>query len=122
MPRAGSPMPPRRGRGRPRSRRVRAIIAGPTRVRWQAPPSGARRRPGSRDREIPASFDALDKDLDLAAAGKPDFPGLVVRDAEIEEPRPAVADDFKRLSDDGTLDAAARDRADEGALIGDGEL
>ena len=39
-------------------------------------------------------FDALDEDLDLAAAGEAYVPGLLVGDAEIEEARLAVAMDL----------------------------
>ena len=36
------------------------------------------------------SVHLLDEDLDLAAAGEADIPGLLVGDAEIEQPRLAV--------------------------------
>ena len=65
---------------------------------------------------------ALDEDLDLAAAGEPDLPGLLVADPEIEEARLAVLDRRLCFLDDDTLDTAARDRADKRAVIGDREL
>src|SRR5947199_10336997 len=85
-------------------------------------PSDARARRRSQHRESGPSFDALDKDLDLAAAGQPDLPGLLVADPEIEEARLAVADRFQRLGHDRAFDAAARDRADKGAIAIDREL
>src|SRR6516164_9211782 len=69
-----------------------------------------------------SSVDPLDVDLDLAAAGEPYVPSLLVSDAEIEEARLAIGDRGKRLLDDRALDAAARDGADEVAGIVDREL
>src|SRR5205085_11009692 len=91
-------------------------------IRSPAPPSGAHARPPTPRRESGPSFDALDKDLDLAAAGEADFPGLLVRDPEIEEAWVAVADRLQGLGDDRAFDAAARHRADKGAAAIDGEF
>src|SRR5205823_10116577 len=91
-------------------------------VRSRARRSGAHARPPAPHRESGPSFDALDKDLDLAAAGEADFPGLLVTDPEIEEARLAVADRLQGLGDDRAFDAAARHRADKGAAAIDGEL
>src|SRR5580704_15487522 len=85
-------------------------------------PSGIRRPRQSPRRGIFPSFDALDKDFDLAAAGETDFPGLFITDSEIEKPRLAVVDCGLRLFDDRALDAAARYRADELAGLADREL
>src|SRR6185312_1982913 len=97
-------------------------FAGPRRGWWRWPPacpSGSRRAP-ARDRR--ASFDAFHKNLDLAAASEPDLPGLLVADAEGEEPRLAVLDSALRLADDRAFDAAARDRAQKRAVLIDDEL
>src|SRR5436305_15054180 len=113
---------PRRAAARLRSYPHPAAIAGHSSIQSQAPPGGAHARSPTPRRESGPSFDALDKDLDLAAAGEADFPGLLVGDAEIEEARLAVADRLQGLGDDRALDAAARDRADKGAVAVDGEL
>src|SRR5580700_10055193 len=63
------------------------------------------------------SVHLLDEHLDLAAAGEADVPGLLVGDAEIEQPRLAVLDRGQRLLDDRALDAAARHRAHHGAAV-----
>ena len=61
--------------------------AAPTRGRSRAPPRGrlARALPRRRECLEPSFADPLDEDLDLAAAGEADFPGLLVGDAEIEQ-------------------------------------
>src|SRR5260221_14796415 len=68
------------------------------------------------------SVHLLDEHLDLAAAGEADIPGLLVGDAEIEQPRLAVLDGVERFLDHGAFDAAARHRADHGAAVIDAEL
>src|SRR5262249_45702432 len=64
-----------------------------------------------------SSFDALDKDLDLTAAGEADLPGLFIADPEIEQPRAPVLDRLQRLFDDRAFDTAARHRADKVAAV-----
>src|SRR5882724_11879323 len=76
----------------------------------------------AQSRAARASLQLLDIDLQLAAAGQPDLPGLFVGDAEIEQARLAVGNGLLRLLDDGALDAAARHRADHGAVAVDGEM
>src|SRR5882757_7852165 len=68
------------------------------------------------------SVHLFDEDLDLAAAGEAHVPGLLVSDAEIQEPRLAVGDGGQRLLHDGALDAAAGHRTDHGAGVVDAEL
>ena len=68
------------------------------------------------------SVDPLDEDLDPAAAGEPDLPGVLVADAELEQTRTAVRDRLQRFLDHRALDAAAGDRADEAAVGVDREL
>src|SRR2546421_2623232 len=121
-PRASRRAWPRRAPARLRGDRRPIGVGRHSSIRSQAPPSGAHARPPTPRRESGPSFDALDKDLDLAAAGEADFPGLLVRDPEIEEARLAVADRLQALGDDRALDAAARHRADKGAVAIDGEL
>src|SRR5271165_3349043 len=116
--RASRRRPPTRPRQCPR----RPAIAGRWRDRSPARPSGSRSRLRRSHRAGAASFDALDKDLDLAAAGEPDLPRLVVGDAEIEEARLAVADHVEPLGDNRAFDTAARYRADKRAGIGDCQL
>src|SRR5207248_2877474 len=121
-PRAPGRASHRRAPDPPQPARLRTAIAGPSRDRLREQRCGAHAPRPQRGRECALSFDALDKDLDLAAAGEADFPGLVVGDAEIEQPRLAVTDRFERLLDNRTLYAAARYRADHGARIVDREL
>src|SRR5262249_27090105 len=106
----------------PRPARHRAAAAGRSSDPLRARQSGGPVPPPRHDRVCALSFDALDENLDLAAAGEPDFPGLVVADPEIEEPRLAVSDHFERLIDHRTFDAAARDRADHRAFVVNREL
>src|ERR1700722_12685348 len=61
----------------------------------------------------------LNKHADCAAAGQTDIPGGLVGDAEFEHPGFAAGDHVQRLGDDGALDAAARDRAQERPVIVD---
>src|ERR1700712_828988 len=63
------------------------------------------------------SLDLLQIDPDGAAAGEPDLPGGLVGDPELDRPGLAVRDHIERLGHHGTLDAAARDRAQEIALV-----
>src|SRR3954454_9296259 len=79
-------------------------------------------RAASRRARASSSVHTLEEDLQLAAAGKADFPGLLVGDAEIEQARLAVRDHLLRLLDDGALDAAARDRAQHASVGIDHEL
>jgi hypothetical protein len=65
---------------------------------------------------------AFDEHLHAPAAGETHFPGALVGDAEFEQARLAVGDGGLRLADDGALDAAAGDRADEGAARLDREM
>ena len=55
----------------------------------------------------------LDPDVDLAAAGEPDLPGLAVGDAVVDAAGDLAGEDVLRPLDDVGLDAAAGDRADE---------
>src|SRR6478735_2486167 len=64
----------------------------------------------------------LDEHPDLAAAGKPDPPGRLIRDAELQHFRLAAADHVDRLADDRALDAAARHRAFKVPLRVDDEM
>src|SRR5690606_9559276 len=69
-----------------------------------------------------SSVDRLDVDLELAAAGEADLPGLLVGHAVVEQLGRGAGHDLERLLDHGALDAAARDRADHLAGIVDAEL
>ena len=70
----------------------------------------------------PLEFQALDKDSDRAAAGKPDLPRRLVLDAELERSGLARCDHLGGLRDDLCLDASPRHRAQEIALAVDHEL
>src|ERR1051326_1544085 len=59
---------------------------------------------------------------DGAAARKPGAPRGLVGDAELERLRLAALDHVERLGDHVALDAAARDRAEEIALVVDDEI
>src|SRR3546814_1779378 len=59
-----------------------------------------------------SALQPLDPHFDLATAGQADVPGLLVTDAEVQQPRLPAGHDVERLLDDRTLDAAARDRTD----------
>src|SRR5262249_7217592 len=59
---------------------------------------------------------------DLSAAGEPDLPGGLVGDAEFQRLRLAALDHVDRLRHHRTLDAAARHRAEEVALIVDHQV
>ena len=59
----------------------------------------------------------LDPDVDLAAAGEPDLPGLAVGDAVMDAAGDLAGEEVLRALDDVGLDAAARDRADECAVL-----
>src|SRR5262249_8719010 len=73
-------------------------------------------------RSGPFSIQLFHEHLHLAAAGQAHFPRLLVGDAEIEQTRFAVGDDFLRLEHDGALDAAAGDRAFHLLLVADHQL
>src|SRR4051812_40108635 len=64
----------------------------------------------------------LDVHPDLAAAGEADLPGGLVGDAEFEGARLAALDHVDRLGDHRALDTAARDRAQEIALVVDHQV
>src|SRR5216684_1044223 len=68
------------------------------------------------------SVHLLDEYLDLAAAGEANVPGLLICDAEIEQPRLAVLDRRQRFLDHSPFDATARDRAHHGTAVVDAEL
>ena len=59
---------------------------------------------------------------DRAAAGEPDLPGGLVGDAEFERLRLAALDHVERLGHHRALDAAARHRAEEIALVVDHQI
>src|SRR5262245_14614227 len=65
--------------------------------------------------------DLLDKNLDRAAAGQADRPGLAVADAEFQQCGLAGLHHFGRIGQNFAFDAAARDRADEMAELIHGE-
>src|SRR5690606_27896045 len=73
-------------------------------------------------RTVRPSFDAFHVHLHLAAARQADVPGLFVADAELEQLRLAVGNHAHRFRDDGALDAAPRDRADEAAALFDRKM
>ena len=58
----------------------------------------------------------LNKHFDLAAACQANFPGLCVRDAEIQHPGFAVLNHIQRFRDDSAFNAAAGHRAQERAV------
>ena len=68
------------------------------------------------------ALEGLDEDVDLAAAGEADRPGLLVGDPVGQQPRRAVGEHLGRGDGDVALDAAAGDGAVELAALGDGEL
>src|SRR5204863_8775256 len=86
------------------------------------PPAAGRAPPAARRESRSSSVHFLDEDLDLAAAGQADVPGLLVGDAEAEQSRRAVLDRIDRFLDHRALDAAPRDRALQGAAVVDAEL
>ena len=67
-------------------------------------------------------LDPLDVDLDLSAARQAGAPSRLVGDAELQQLRLAALDDLLGLDDDIAFDAAARHRALEPAVPGDGHL
>src|SRR3954463_13219827 len=64
----------------------------------------------------------LHKNPDRAAAGEPDLPGGLVGDAEFERLGLAALDHVEGFGHDRALDAAARDRAEEVALVVDHQI
>src|ERR1700681_2979750 len=82
----------------------------------------ASRKSASPDCASRASLDLLQIDPDGAAAGEPDLPGGLVGDAELERLGRAALDHVERLRHHRAFDAAARDRAQEIALIVDDEV
>src|SRR3954469_3841186 len=64
----------------------------------------------------------FDEHADGAAARQPDLPGGLVGDAEFQHLRLAVLDHVHGLGDHGALDAAARHRAEEIALLVDDKV
>src|SRR5499433_339219 len=71
---------------------------------------------------VPVLFHLLHIDADGAAAGQPDLPGGLVGDAEFERLRLAALDHVERFGHHRALDAAARDAAEEIALIVDHQI
>src|SRR6185369_7394758 len=69
-----------------------------------------------------ALVELLDVDADRSAARQPDLPGRLVGDAELERLRLAAFDHVDRFGHDRALDTAARDRAQEVALVVDDEV
>src|SRR5215475_1893597 len=59
----------------------------------------------------------LDEDTDGAAAGQTDIPGGLVGDAELQHFGLARSDHIQRLGHHGAFDAAARNRAQERAIV-----
>ena len=107
------------GRGRAVARLVRSELArrrigGEWRDDRRAVPAGADRAAGRLDHH--GRRDRLDQDVDRAAAGEADVPGLLVADPVTDDPgiagRPGVLDLLGR----GALDAAAADRAGDPAV------
>src|SRR3954468_13842749 len=76
----------------------------------------------SRVRRRISALPLLDEEAHLPPAGEADGPGLIVADAELEQPGLAVLDRGERFLDHGPFDAAARYRADKGAGAVDREL
>ena len=64
----------------------------------------------------------LDPDVDLAAAGEADFPGLAVGDAVVHAASLAAFEDLLRPLDDVGLDTAAGDGSREGSVLTDDHL
>src|SRR5439155_19450453 len=64
----------------------------------------------------------LDEDVDLAAAGQPDRPGLLVRDPVREEPRAPALEHLAGVFVHVRLDTPARDRSRQLAALRDPEL
>src|SRR5437762_2763019 len=67
-------------------------------------------------------LDALDEDVDLAAARQPDFPRVLVGDPVRDEPRPAARQDLCGLGGDVALDAPAGDRPRQLAALRNRQL
>src|SRR3984893_8744382 len=76
----------------------------------------------SRELAVRVSFDLLQIDPDGAAAGEPHLPGGLVGDAEFERLGLAVLDHVERFRHHRALHTAARDRAQEVALIVDDQV
>ena len=68
------------------------------------------------------ALEGLDEDVDLAAAGQADRPGLLVLDPVGQEPGRAFGEHLGRGHGDVALDAAAGDRAMELAALRDRQL
>src|SRR3712207_1783352 len=72
--------------------------------------------------ETTSPIEALDVDVDGAAAGEADLPGQIGGDAVVQQLRPARLEDRLRLLEDGALQAAAGDGADHLAAAVDRQL
>jgi len=59
----------------------------------------------------------LEVQMDRPSAGEPDAESLLVAVAERDKPPVLLLDHLQRGGDDGALDAAARDRADDVAVL-----
>ena len=68
------------------------------------------------------AFEPLNENVDLAAAGQADAPGLVISDPVGQKPRLATGDDLFGLLGDVALDATAGNRAVQPARLEDDEL
>src|SRR5258708_2644102 len=82
----------------------------------------ASRKWASGDCDARASLDLLQIDPDGAAAGEPDLPGGLVGDAEFERLGRARLDHVERFGHHRAFHAAARDRAQEIALVVDDQV
>src|SRR6516162_7143042 len=71
---------------------------------------------------VPVLFQLLHIDADGAAAGQPDLPCGLVGDTEFERLRLAALDHVERFGHHRALDAAARNAAEEIALIVDHQI
>src|SRR5690348_12209947 len=91
--------------------RQRWTEAASSRLRPQQHYGDARKRGLVGEPGVPLRFEAFHEHVDLAAAGQPDRPGLLVRDAVREELRLSRREHLAGVLVDVRLDAAARDRA-----------
>src|SRR3954453_5725513 len=108
------------------------IAAGPSTDQVRSlPPCGGGNQPSSLGLHTlfslpPTPRSALlhffDKDPDGATAGQPDLPGGLVGDAEFQRLGLAALDHVEGFRDHRALDAAARDRAQEVALVVDHQI
>ncbi len=90
------------------------------RRRWPGRPAAPARMAAASSSTGGLGLDGLEEEVDGPAAGEPDGEGLVVAVAEGVQAAGAGRQRRQRRLDDRALDAPARDRPDDLAVVGDG--